>query len=111
MFFGGYDHDLQHTLDTSLLQGMFDCLIGESIGSERVEVFFDRHRLQDGQDFRESFMTAVAHSLGALPLVSADALQRMLTMTDPLCLDNVLLEWTLIRALYHAKVDSSCCPS
>ena len=65
-------------------------------------MFYDRKRLQDGEDFRLAFMRAMTNSLGCMPIVSHDALRRIMGNVDnPSVEDNVLLEWTLMGELYR----------
>ena len=61
----------------------------------------DRHRLEEGRRFDRDFMTAMLHTSVVVPLVSHDALQRMLTIlpNTPRACDNVLLEWGLLTEL------------
>jgi hypothetical protein len=54
-------------------------LVGAS--ARQVQVFLDRHRLQDGQNFSTEFSTALMSSSGAFPILSATALERFLTLT------------------------------
>ncbi len=70
-------------LDTEMMLAIFSKMSTELIGASarQVQVFLDRHRLQDGQNFSTEFSTALIHSTGALPIVSAAALQRFLTLT------------------------------
>jgi hypothetical protein len=71
-------------------------------GTRAVEVFQDWRRIDVGPGFIPNFCMAVPHSLIGLPLVTTQALERMLTYI-PDAIDNVLLEWTLMLECFHAK--------
>ena len=89
--------------DSDLAIKLFDIVRTYALGvkGRRPEVFLDRHRLEEGRRFDRDFMTAMAHSSIVVPLVSYDALQRMLTIlpNTPRPCDNVLLEWCLVTEL------------
>ena len=70
-------------LDSEMMLAIFSKMSTELVGASarQVQVFLDRHRLQDGQNFSTEFATALIHSTGALPIVSAAALMRFLTLT------------------------------
>ncbi len=70
-------------LDTETMLAIFSKMSTELLGSSlrQVQVFLDRHRLQDGQNFSTEFCTALMNSTGALPIVSTAALQRFLKLT------------------------------
>lgn len=95
----------QGKYDSDFLAKVFDCLTSEVIGTDgrRVDVFWDKVRLQQGRKFDDDFMVAMLKSTGAVPLVSLSALQRMKQLTESSPLDNVLLEWTLMLELYQAE--------
>ena len=67
-----------------------------------VEVFLDTRRLQEGRPFDEDFSAALMCSTLAMPIVSHDALQRMVEH-DSDYVDYVLLEWLLVQECYKAK--------
>jgi hypothetical protein len=77
------------------------CLFDEfpyyNLSSERyspVSVFSDGRRLQDGEDFRESFVSSLLQSKIIVPVITAEALKRMIHH-NPSQIDNLLLEWIL----------------
>jgi hypothetical protein len=74
----------------------------ENGNTRAVEVFQDWRRIDVGPGFIPNFCMAVPHSLIGLPLVTTEALERMLTHI-PDAIDNVLLEWTLMLECFHAK--------
>lgn len=89
--------------DSEFASKLFDVVGSYAIGTRgrRPEVFLDRNRLEEGRRFDQDFMTAMANSAVVVPLVSFDALQRMLTVQPGLqrpC-DNVVLEWCLVTEL------------
>jgi hypothetical protein len=91
-------------MDTELASKLFDVINGYAVGSKgrRPDVFLDRHRLEEGRRFDFDFMTAMTNSTVVVPLVSWDALQRMLKVqpnTPDRACDNVLLEWCLAMEL------------
>jgi GTPase SAR1 family protein len=80
--------------DSSFTQGLFDRLSLHSVdpSMRRIRIFIDTKRLQTGKDFQINLVEALSKSLLFVPIVSADALQRMVVLksTDE---DNLLLEW------------------
>ena len=70
-------------LDTEIMLAIFSKMSTELVGASarQVQVFLDRHRLQDGQNFSTEFSTALMSSSGAFPILSAAALERFLTLT------------------------------
>ena len=70
-------------LDTEIMLAIFSKMSTQLVGASarQVQVFLDRHRLQDGQNFSTEFSTALMNSSGAFPIVSAAALHRFLTLT------------------------------
>ena len=96
-------------MDSELAGKLFDLFGSYAIGDKgrRPDVFWDRNCLEEGRRFDLDFMTAMLHSCTVVPLVSWDALQRMLAhvSADREC-DNVLLEWCLALQLQELeKVD------
>lgn len=62
---------------------------------QKLRVYLDQVRLEDGERWDEGFMTGLASSWVAVPLVSTKGLQPMLNLTsESKQCDNVLLEWT-----------------
>jgi GTPase SAR1 family protein len=90
--------------DSDLTEALFDMFTNFVVGTDKraVEVFLDRKRLQDGRRFKVDLAAGLTHSLIALPVVSIDALKRMLEHTTE-TIDNVLLEWIIILECIAAK--------
>ncbi len=82
--------------DSPLTLGLFDRFSLFNITSlqRAVEVFLDRMRLQDGRNFRDDFGKSLAYSTVVVPIISYEALLRMMKH-DPTTVDNVLVEWIL----------------
>jgi hypothetical protein len=71
-------------------------------GKRAVEVFLDWKRAEVGPQFIPSFSMSIPRALVGLPVVSVDALDRMLTHSSA-AIDNVLLEWTVMLECFAAK--------
>jgi hypothetical protein len=105
----GYDIFLsyrQNDQDSALVKCLFNEFSYYNISSERyspVSVFLDGRRLQDGEDFRESFVTSLLQSKIVVPIVTVEALKRMIHH-NPAEVDNLLLEWIL--ALHFCESSS-----
>jgi hypothetical protein len=80
--------------DSSFTQGLFDRLSLHSVGQSlrRVRIFLDIKKLQTGNNFQMNIVEALSKSFFFIPIVSADGLQRMITL-KPTDEDNLLLEW------------------
>jgi hypothetical protein len=100
--------------DTSLSVKLYDILGSYAVGAEgrRPAVFLDRCRLQHGQRFDLDCMLAMACTSIAVPIVSADALHRMIALASPdrTNIDCVLLEWCLVMELQYLGVVSKVLP-
>ena len=83
----------QCSYDSRLTLVLFDMFTNYVLGKDKrgVEVFLDTRRLQEGRPFDEDFSAALMCSTLAMPIVSHDALQRMVEH-DSDYVDNVLLE-------------------
>jgi GTPase SAR1 family protein len=90
--------------DTAFTEQLFDMFTNFSVGtdSRAVEVFLDKKCLQKGQLFKADFAAALTHCDVALPVLSVDALDKMLEH-DPSVVDNVLLEWVMIHETFAAQ--------
>jgi hypothetical protein len=105
----GYDIFLSYRWnyqDSALVKCLFHEFSYYNISSERyspVSVFLDGRRLQDGEDFRESFVTSLLQSKIVVPIVTVEALKRMIHH-NPAQVDNLLLEWIL--ALHFCESSS-----
>ncbi len=71
-------------------------------GKQPLHVFWDRVGLEAGRRFDRDFCTALSHSSVALPLISAQALERMRDLGQQDEVDHVLLEWILMLALVES---------
>ncbi|KAJ1434190.1 hypothetical protein B484DRAFT_394161, partial [Ochromonadaceae sp. CCMP2298] len=96
--------------DSDFAQALFDSFGNYVVGadSRAVQVFLDKKRLQGGRQFQSDFASALAASLVLVPLLSADAMQRMLDH-DPTREDNVLVEWTLALECYACPQSRVAC--
>jgi GTPase SAR1 family protein len=83
--------------DSEFTEQLFDVFTNLCVGASNraVEVFLDRKRLQEGRRFKSDFAAVLTHTLVVVPVVSVDALGRMVEH-DPSQVDNVLLEWIMI---------------
>jgi GTPase SAR1 family protein len=97
--------------DTELVKAMFaNFYVSVISGGRQVQVFLDRHRLEDGRIFATDFSKALINSLGAVPIVSHAALDRMFALKEDSNIDNVLLEWTFIVELFASGHLKFCLP-
>jgi GTPase SAR1 family protein len=89
--------------DSEFTEQLFDMFTNFPLGEQNraVEVFLDRRRLQEGRLFKSDFAKALTHSLVVVPVVSVDALARMVEH-NPSQPDNVLLEWVMILESHTA---------
>jgi GTPase SAR1 family protein len=90
--------------DSDLTEALFDMFTNFVVGADKraMHVFLDRKRLQDGRRFKVDLASGLTHSLIILPIVSVDALKRMLEHTAE-TIDNVLLEWIMTLECIAAK--------
>ena len=116
---GGLRHLLSYRwnkYDQAFVQKLFDYsnYNVHSADHERVVVFLDRQRLQDGKDFQKDFVKALYKSYVIVPILSLDALSRftavdektnkaLFTQDSPE--DNLLVEWILAL---HFIEDPKC---
>ena len=86
--------------DKLFTRRLFDSLSTFNVGQDNrsVEVFLDIHRLRDGQQFQRAFSASLLHAKVVVPIVSSEALGRLLSH-DPSAVDNLLLEWILTLEL------------
>jgi GTPase SAR1 family protein len=80
--------------DSNFTQGLFDRLSLHSVDSSMrtIRTFLDIKRLQAGENYQHNIVNSLSKSLLIIPVVSSEALQRMITLkaTEE---DNLLLEW------------------
>jgi hypothetical protein len=90
--------------DSDFAQALFDSFSNHVVGedSRAVQVFLDKVRLQGGRQFQFDFASALASSLVVAPLLSVDAMRKMLDH-DPTSEDNVLVEWMLALECYASS--------
>ncbi|KAJ1430248.1 hypothetical protein B484DRAFT_395990, partial [Ochromonadaceae sp. CCMP2298] len=96
--------------DSDFAQALFDSFGNYVVGadSRAVQVFLDKKRLQGGRQFQSDFASALQNSLVVAPLLSADAMQRMLDH-DPTREDNVVVEWLLALECYACPQSRVAC--
>ena len=77
------------------LHDQLSAVVLEETGGQRIRVYLDQTRLEDGQRWDSGFMEGLSKSWVFVPIVSVGALQPMMGMSEAedWC-DNVLLEWT-----------------
>eukprot|EP01038_Epipyxis_sp_PR26KG_P007084 gene7084-9668_t len=82
--------------DSRFVKALFDSLSNyhnvDSIQHRSVDVFLDTNRLEDGKHLQQSFISALINSYVITPIISKDALQRLIHH-KPDEIDNVLVEW------------------
>ena len=80
--------------DSEFTLALFDRMTLYAVGESRraIQAFLDRKRLQMGENFQSGFVKALLKSLVMVPIVSAEALERMTKMRVEEE-DNVLIEW------------------
>eukprot|EP01040_Poterioochromonas_malhamensis_P013083 gene13083-biopygen2861 len=80
--------------DSEFTLALFDRMTLFSVGESRrsIQAFLDRKRLRMGENFQTGFVKALLKSLVMVPVVSAEALERMTKMRVEEE-DNVLIEW------------------
>jgi GTPase SAR1 family protein len=80
--------------DSNFTQGLFDRLSLHSVDSSMrtIRTFLDVKRLQAGENYQHNIVNSLSKSLLIIPVVSVDALQKMITLkaTEE---DNLLIEW------------------
>ena len=82
--------------DDVIVEQLYDAFLDHTVGSKKktVQVFYDKNRLKSGRQFQREFGRALINSILLLPILSAAALQRLLTHQAHIA-DNVLIEWML----------------
>jgi GTPase SAR1 family protein len=80
--------------DSNFVKALFDRISLHSIDQSMrsAKIFLDVKRLQAGENFQMSIVNSLSKSLLIIPIVSSDALQRMIAL-QPTDEDNLLLEW------------------
>ena len=93
--------------DDILCEQLYDAFLGHIVGEEKrdVQVFWDKIRIKEGQQFQTAFGTALINSTCFLPVVSSEALNKMQNH-DHSKIDNVLVEWILALECMQDAVHS-----
>jgi hypothetical protein len=80
--------------DSNFTKALFDRLSLHSVDHtmRSIHTFLDVKRLQTGENFQRTIANALSKSLIIVPIVSSDALERMMTL-KPTDEDNLLFEW------------------
>jgi hypothetical protein len=90
------------------VKALFDSLSNnhnvDSMQHRAVEVFLDTNRLEDGKHFQKSFISSLINSYVITPIISKDALLRIVNHA-PDTVDNLLIEW--ITALECLHINSN----
>ena len=98
-----------HDEDDVVIDQLYDAFIGCTVASEKraVQVFYDKVRLKECQQFQKAFGKALINSIILVPILCTTALHKMLThsATEE---DNVLIEWILalecMQDPIHSKI-------
>eukprot|EP00049_Salpingoeca_infusionum_P000833 m.42669 g.42669 ORF g.42669 m.42669 type:complete len:1316 (+) comp10724_c1_seq1:102-4049(+) len=77
----------------------FVVTIHTALENQQLVSFLDSNNLEQGLNFKTSFMLAITRSLVVCPVVSRGALERMMSLGEEDFCDNVLLEWSCMLAL------------
>lgn len=94
--FPDYDVFLSYRwgIDSQVVKGLYDRISYQTVDrtSRTIRTFLDKIRLQEGANFQSNIISSLSKSLLFVPVVSTDALQRLIHLksTDE---DNLLLEW------------------
>eukprot|EP01045_Picozoa_sp_COSAG04_P005830 COSAG04_NODE_276_length_18405_cov_14.052278_6_plen_591_part_00 len=90
--------------DRDLARRLYDELSALTIEEtgQKLRVYLDQERLEDGQRWDSGFMEGLAKSWVFVPIVSVGSVRPMLQLSDESdwC-DNVLLEWTAALELHQ----------
>ncbi len=83
--------------DSIVAKAFYDYLGNFNVGAQQraIATFLDTKRLRAGSEFQKSFSHALMGARVVCPILSVDALKRMVAH-DPAAVDNVLLEWLLM---------------
>ena len=96
-----------HKDDDAFTEQLYDAFLGQIIGEEKraVQVFLDKIRIKECQQFQKAFGTALIYSTFFLPVVSSAALKSMQNHNHEKK-DNVLIEWMLALECMHDPINS-----
>jgi hypothetical protein len=101
-----YDVFLSHRWgapDDELVLSVFDQLSDYVVDDLPISIFYDDRHMEHGHRIDHEFFRALLRSSVMVPLVSMNALQRMLN-SDPADVDDVLVEW--LTALVFVRFSS-----
>ena len=90
--------------DRQLARRLYDTLSELSIGEtgQRIRVYLDQTRLEDGQRWDSGFMNGLANSWVFVPIVSVGSVEPMVQLGQHEdWTDNVLLEWAAALELHQ----------
>ena len=81
--------------DKLIVRAIFDMMRNFNIGHNHraIEVFLDEVRLKNGRRIEEDFLRSLKGTAVVIPVVSYDALQKMLVDDVTEEVDHVLMEW------------------
>ena len=99
--------------DRDLARRLYDALSMITLDEtgQKLRVYLDQTRLEDGQRWDAGFMEGLAKSWVFVPIVSVGSVGPMATMSElEDWVDNVLLEWTAALELYQRGQVKSVLP-
>jgi hypothetical protein len=99
-------------MDTNLTDGIYhkSLFTDRLVGERQVQVFLDRHHLEDGRRFDKGFVKAFLKSTVVVPIVSCAALQKMVSLNIDSLIDNLFVEWVIVAELQDIGVLEFCIP-
>jgi hypothetical protein len=99
-------------MDTDLTDGIYhkSLFTDRLVGERQVQVFLDRHRLEDGRRFDKGFVKALLKSTVVVPIVSCAALQKMASLNMDSPIDNLFVEWVIVAELQDIGALEFCIP-
>jgi hypothetical protein len=99
-------------MDTDLTDGIYhkSLFTDHLVGERQVQVFLDRHRLEDGRRFDKDFVKALLKSTAVVPIVSCAALQKMASLNKDSPIDNLFVEWVIVAELQDIGALEFCIP-
>jgi len=91
-------------VDEDLTSNIFNRLGLHTLTSQnrQANIFLDKVFIKIGDNLKQAFSSALLKSSLVIPIVSANALTRMMTH-DPQEEDNVIIEWLLTLEAVHSK--------
>jgi hypothetical protein len=99
--------------DRDLARRLYDALSAITLDEtgQKLRVYLDQTRLEDGQRWDSGFMEGLSRSWVFVPIVSMGSVQPMMGLDDgeDWC-DNVLLEWTAALELHQRGIVKAVLP-